>query len=145
MKNKYDEITNLNLNTLIIFSKAKRKIQEQEYKTIKEGGLTVAQFAVLEVLYHKGDLTIGQIMEKILTTPGNITVVIRNLEKNELIRKYSKEDDKRCIMISITYEGKKLIEDIFPRHVQNINDIFSILTVEEKITLSNILRKFKHL
>lgn len=133
----------LELSTLITFTRAEHIIHKKELETIKESGLTITQFAVLEVLYNKGDLKICEIIEKILTTSGNITVVIKNLEKDGLVKKNLDSKDKRSTIISITDKGKKIIEDILPNHIENISGIFSILTDEEKITLKNILKKFK--
>lgn len=137
--------TNLNLSTLIVLTRAEQKIHKMEYETMKAGGLTNSQFAVLEVLHSKGDLKICDIIEKILTTSGNITVVIKNLEKEGLVRKYSDVEDKRSMLISITDKGKKIMDDIFPDHVENINKIFNRLTIEEKLQLKKILKKFKDL
>lgn len=135
----------LNLSTLVVFSRAENTIHRLEYETIKESGLTVAQFAVLEALYNKGDLRIQELIEKILTTSGNITVVIKNLEKDDLVKKIPDPSDKRAVIISITKKGKEIIEGILPKHIENINRIFNILSDEEKIILKNILKKFKSL
>lgn len=135
----------LNLSTLVVFSRAENTIHRLEYETIKESGLTVAQFAVLEALYNKGDLRIQELIEKILTTSGNITVVIKNLEKDDLVKKIPDPSDKRAVIISITNKGKEIIEGILPKHIENINRIFNILSDEEKIILKNILKKFKSL
>lgn len=135
--------TNLNLSTLIVFTRAEQKIHKMEYETIKAGGLTNSQFAVLEVLYSKGDLKICEIIEKILTTSGNVTVVIKNLEKDGLVSKNIDPEDKRSMLISITDKGKKIMDEIFPKHVDNINNIFDILTIEEKLELKKILKKFR--
>ena len=140
--NKMIKESKLNLSTLIVFSRAENIIHRLEYETIKESGLTVAQFAVLEVLYNKGDLRIQEIIEKILTTSGNITVVIKNLEKENLVIKTPDPNDKRAAIISITEKGKEIIEGILPKHIENINNIFNVLSDEEKITLKNILKKF---
>lgn len=138
------EENHLSLSTLVVFTRAEYEIHKREYQTIKETGLTIAQFGVLEALYNKGDLRICEIIEKILTTSGNITVVIRNLEKEELVEKKIDPEDKRAAIISITDKGRKIIEDIFPKHIENINNIFSVLTDEEKILLKDILKKFKN-
>lgn len=143
LDNNYE--TNLNLSTLVVFTRAEQKIHKIEYETIKEGGLTNSQFAVLEALYNKGDLRICEIIEKILTTSGNITVVIKNLEKDGLVSKYPDSEDKRAMIISITEKGRQIMDDIFPKHVENINNIFSRLTIEEKLELKKILKKFKDL
>jgi len=137
--------TNLNLSTLIVFTRAEQKIHKMEYETMKAGGLTTSQFAVLEILYSKGDLKICEIIEKILTTSGNVTVVIKNLEKDGLVSKNIDPEDKRSMLISITDKGKKIMDEIFPKHIDNINNIFSILTTEEKLELKKILKKFKEI
>lgn len=147
MKEIKDIITEnkLTLSTLITFTRAEHTIHKKEYETIKESGLTPAQFGVLEALYNKGDLKIGEIIDRILTTSGNITVVIKNLEKDGLVKRNQDPNDKRSNIISITGKGKKIIEDILPNHINNICEIFSVLTDEEKFTLKNILKKFKNI
>lgn len=137
------EENKLSLSTLIAFTRAEHKIHNLEYRTIKESGLTISQFGVLEALYNKGDLRIGEIMEKILTTSGNITVVIKNLEKDGFIKKVPDPMDKRSTLVSITDKGIDIIENVLPSHIENINNIFSILTDDEKLVLKRILKKFK--
>lgn len=136
-----EELDNLNLKTLIALSRCAQNVHKREYKTIKEGGLTVSQFGVLEVLYHKGDLRICEIIDKILSTGGNMTVVIDNLVKDGLVKRCEDPKDRRVNLISITEKGRSLIEEIFPKHVDNINEIFSTLTVEEKKSLISLLKK----
>lgn len=135
----------LTLSTLITFTRAEHAIHKRELETIKKSGLTTAQFGVLEALYNKGDLRICEIIEKILTTSGNITVVIKNLEKDGFVKKNLDPQDKRSTIISITDKGKNIIEEILPDHINNISKIFDVLTDEEKITLKGILKKFKNI
>lgn len=143
MKNKkhYGEENDLNLKVVIGISRANQAIQKQSAVTFKEGGLTTAQFAVLEALYHKGTLTIQEIIKSILSTGGNMTVVINNLEKEELIERHANPEDKRSSLIEITQKGKKIIEEIFPNHLQSLKEEFKVLTIEEKQDLITILKK----
>ena len=140
-KNTYGELVDLNLKTLIALSRCTQNVHKREYKTIKEGGLTVSQFAVLEILYHKGDLRVCEIIDKILSTGGNMTVVIDNLVKQNLVKRCTDPKDRRVNLISITEEGKSLISGIFPKHLENINEIFSVLSLEEKKNLKSLLKK----
>lgn len=140
-KISYGELSDLNLKTLIALSRATNSVHRREYKTIKEGGLTVSQFSVLEVLYHKGALKVQEIIEKTLSTGGNMTVVIENLVKDDLVMRYKAPEDKRVNLISITDKGKALIDSIFPNHIENINEIFNVLTEEEKKSLIAISKK----
>lgn len=137
----YGELSNLNLKTLIALTRSTQNVHKREYKTIKEGGLTVSQFGVLEILWHKGDLRVSEIIDKTLSTGGNMTVVIDNLVKDNLVMRYSDPKDKRVNLISITRKGRDLISEIFPKHLENVNEIFSILTSEEKRNLVSLLKK----
>lgn len=137
----YGEMQDLNLKALIVLTRSTQNVQKREYRTIKEGGLTVSQFAVLELLYHKGDLRISEIIDKILSTGGNMTVVIDNLVKENLVKRCVDPKDRRVNLISITEEGRNLISEIFPKHLENINEIFSVLTSEEKKNLISLLKK----
>lgn len=140
-KKSYGEKNDLNLKTLIALTKCFHSVRKRETTTIREGGLTLPQFAVLEILYHKGDLRICDIIEGTLSTGGNMTVVIDNLGKDGLVRRYPDPEDRRASLISLTEKGAQIMEDIFPRHVENICSIFEILEAEEKLTLVKLLKK----
>lgn len=144
MNNKdinYGESNNLNLKVLVTLSRATQVVHKRSIKIFNEGGLTSAQFAVLEVLYHKGDLRISEIIEKILSTGGNMTVVINNLEKEQLVEKHIDPNDKRATLIRITEKGKGKIEEIFPVHLRDLDEHLSPLSAEEKNLLRTLLKK----
>lgn len=140
-KISYGKLTDLNLKSLIALTRTTQDVHKREQRTIKEGGLTVSQFAVLEILYHKGDLRVSEIIEKVLSTGGNMTVVIDNLVKEDFVRRCNDPKDRRVNLISITDKGRRLVSDIFPKHLENINEIFSVLTVEDKENLISLLKK----
>ena len=133
----------LALSTFVVFSRAGHAIHEKEMETIKQSGLTAMQFGVLEALYNKGPLKICEVMEELLTTSGNITVVVKNLERDGLIRKEQDPKDGRACKLAITEEGKKTMERVLPAHYANIGAIFGALSDEEMRTLKEILKKFK--
>lgn len=143
MKNKmtYGYDSDLNLKTLVVLTRGTQSVRRKEIQTIKQGGLTPSQFGVLEALYHKGDLRIAEIIEKMLSTGGNMTVIIDNLEKEGLINRYQAKEDRRITIVSLTTKGRILVESIFPKHLENINNIFSVLSEDEKKTLINLMKK----
>ncbi|CCJ33483.1 MarR family winged helix-turn-helix transcriptional regulator [Caloramator australicus] len=131
-RKSYGEINDINLKTLIAISRSYQTILKRLNKVFKEGGLTPSQFGVLEALYHKGDLRIGEIIEKILSTGGNMTVVIDNLEKSGMVKRYQDPNDRRASIISITEKGRRKIEEIFPIHLEELNNALINLSLEEK-------------
>ncbi|MGX7111708.1 MarR family winged helix-turn-helix transcriptional regulator [Gemella cuniculi] len=140
---EYDLKDNLNTYAMVVFRKAQKSIDEKLIISIKENGLTFTQFGVLDVLYNKGELKIGELIEKMLTTSGNMTCVIKNMENAELVYRKKDEQDKRAFKIGLTSKGKNIIEKVLPIHIKNIEDTFRVLTNKEKQTLITILKKFK--
>ncbi len=108
---------------------------------LEASGLTISQFGVLEVLLHKGDLTARDLSEKILKTKGNLTMVIDNLQKKGLVERLPCLKDRRKTYISLTPEGRNLIQDIFPRHARSISNCMKVLTEEEQAQLGALCKK----
>jgi len=103
--------------------------------------LTISQFGVMEALYHLGPQAQNVLGEKILKSNSNMTTVIDNLEKRDLVKRERDKDDRRKIIVHLTASGKSMIEKIFPNHVRAIEEQFSVLSEEEKQILCELLRK----
>jgi len=108
---------------------------------LRDYGLTVSQFGVLEALYHLGPMCQGELARKILKSSGNLTTVVDNLVRDELVERCRDEADRRMIHVHLTDKGRSLIEQILPPHVANVVETFSVLTLEEQETLDGLLRK----
>ncbi len=108
---------------------------------LSASGLTISQFGVLEVLFHKGDLTANDLSRKILKTKGNLTMVIDNLDRKGFVERRPCENDRRKIYITLTPEGRNLIEDVFPRHARSISDFMQVLTSDEQVQLGALCKK----
>jgi len=137
----YGEEHDLNLKSIIAISRAAQMLHRQASKDFKDGGLTLAQFSVLEILYHKGDMRICEIITKTLSTSGNITVVVDNLVKQGHIQKCIDEQDRRAVNIHLTNSGRALVESIFPEHLDSMQKMFEPLDSLEKNQLITLLKK----
>ena len=76
---------------IIALARFYKAIHKESDAMLKSYGLTNGQFAVMEALYSKGDLTVSELIEKVLTTSGNMTVLISNLEKAGMVIRSYKE------------------------------------------------------
>ncbi|HEM4129132.1 TPA: MarR family transcriptional regulator [Streptococcus suis] len=131
------------LHSLVVFRRAANTITKSELETIKKYGLTVCQFGVMEALYNKGNLRIQDLIDKLLSTSGNMTVVIKNMIRDGYVYKTSDTSDRRASLIALTDKGRQTIEAILPEHYDHVGQIFSVLSPEEQEQLANILKKFK--
>lgn len=139
----YGERTDKSMQTWIQILRAFTKIRNKELKYINECGLTMNQFEMLEVLYHRGDLQIGAITKLIMSTPGNVTVVVKNLLRDGLVQTLPSPEDSRVRIVSITEAGKSLIGGMFGKHAANLKSYFDVLSEEELVTLYDLLRKLQ--
>jgi MarR family 2-MHQ and catechol resistance regulon transcriptional repressor len=108
---------------------------------LERADLTLSQFAVLEALHHRGPLNLGDLARRILTSSGNLTLVVDNLEKRGLAKRRQQGDDRRFVVAQITPAGRKLMAKIFPQHARRILEIMSRLTPAEQNQLGRLCRK----
>jgi MarR family 2-MHQ and catechol resistance regulon transcriptional repressor len=130
----------LALTTFIKLIRAAESIATRINNHLSEHNLTVSQFGVLEAVYHLGPMHQNQLAEKILRSTGNMTLVIDNLVKRNLVERRRDEDDRRCVNIHLTPAGQALIAEIFPAHVQTVVQEFSVLTPAEQVQLGQLCR-----
>ncbi|MGG1655754.1 MarR family winged helix-turn-helix transcriptional regulator [Geobacillus thermopakistaniensis] len=129
------------LKLFIVLSRAYRSVSDQVNKSIQAFGVNPTEFAVLELLYHKGDQPLQQIGEKILLASGSITYVIDKLENKGLIIRRACERDRRVTYASITDSGRQFIQRVFPEHAETIHETVAALTPEEKEQAIVLLKK----
>lgn len=131
---------NLALDVYIKLSRAANAVDDNVNQHLSDFDLTTSQFGVLEALFHLGPLQTGELGTKILKSSGNMTLVIDNLVKRDLVRRQRREDDRRCIDVYLTDDGRALVEQILPDHVAGIVEAFSVLAPEEQRQLASLCR-----
>jgi MarR family transcriptional regulator, 2-MHQ and catechol-resistance regulon repressor len=129
------------LKLFIVLSRAYKAINEHVNKVIQANGLNPTEFAVLELLYHKGDQPMQQIGGKILLASGSITYVVDKLEQKGMLRRSACPTDRRVTYAQITEEGKQFISEIFPAHAEQIHTLMSSLSDSEKEEAIELLKK----
>ena len=138
---QYSQKAQRSMSTWMQLFRAFHKIRAKETAYISSFDLTMNQFQVLEVLYHRGDLNVGEITKLTMSTPGNITVVVRNLKRDGFIDSIPDPKDKRASILSVTRKGKDIIEKLFPGHAKNFENYFKVLDEDEMDKLFTLLRK----
>ncbi|MDN5061096.1 MarR family winged helix-turn-helix transcriptional regulator [Aliarcobacter butzleri] len=137
----YGTRTDKAMKTVVRLEKTSLKITNLTINYLLKHNLTFNQFKVLEVLYHLGDLNIGSITKLTMSTPGNITVVVKNLKRDNWITSVKDPNDNRASILSITQKGKEIIEEVFPNHAKNLTKAMEVLNDEELDTLYGLLNK----
>ncbi|GAA0292455.1 MarR family 2-MHQ and catechol resistance regulon transcriptional repressor [Gracilibacillus halotolerans] len=131
----------LSLKLFVVLTRTLDSIKKKIEDDIKTLGLNPTEFAVLELIYHKGDQPIQKIGEKVLIASSSITYVVDKLEKKQLVKRNPCPNDRRITFATITDNGEKLMDTLFPKHRKAINEILLGLSREEKENMIHQLKK----
>src|SRR5688572_30804709 len=90
------------LQLLIALGRAVKAIEKAVRPQLAGHGLAMTEFAVLEILYHKGPLPLSELRDRILVTGASTTYVVTKLEERGLMRRRGSAEDKRVVFGEIT-------------------------------------------
>lgn len=131
----------LDLQLFRVLARAYQAVADRDRRNIRSYGFNPTEFAVLELLYHKGPHPLQEIGEKILITSGSITYVVNKLESKGLVAREPSAHDRRVAYAALTPRGRELIAGLFPGHAVNIGQILAGLDTAEKRTAIDLLKK----
>jgi len=129
------------LRLMIALGRAYRALERGVRRQLAERGLGLSEFAVLEALYHKGPMTLGEIRDRILVTGASTTYVVKKLEERGLVRRVAGSDDQRTVIGELTENGRALVADVFPDHVEELRRLMSDLSLADKHAATTLLRR----
>jgi len=125
----------------LVLWKAARAIEQNAVNSVSSLGLGLSDFAVLEVLLHKGAQPVNVIGKSVLLTSGSITTAIDRLESRKLVHRMPHPADQRVRLVQLTERGKRIIEDAFQQHAGDMEKTMAILTASERLELIRLLKK----
>lgn len=128
------------LRLWIALARAHNAVAVRAQADVARHGLTVAEFGVLEALYHKGPMLLNEVQRRILVSSGGITYLVDRLEKRGLVERRDCPGDRRARVAALTPDGEALVGSIFPEHAAVIRDALRGLDAEEKQTATRLLR-----
>ncbi len=124
-----------------VLARCTNSVLEHARDDILQHELKPSEFAVLEMLYHKGPTPLGEVAARVLLTTGSLTHVIDQLEKKRLVRRIPCEKDRRVLYAELTDEGRAKIAAIFPGHAERIRVAMAGLDPREQEQLTALLKK----
>ena len=142
IKSKEFEVFALSLPITLIH---KNMFNDTEHFLKTNYDLLHSHIDVLASLYFDGNsLSPTDLYDAIVFSSGGMTKVLKKLEERNLIKREASSNDKRSMLISLTQEGKDLIENCMIEVAKQKEKKFSILTQKEKEDLKNILSKITY-
>jgi MarR family transcriptional regulator, 2-MHQ and catechol-resistance regulon repressor len=125
----------------LVMMKAMRALTRYAAADIEETGLGLSDFAVLELLLHKGPLPVNMIGSIVDLTPGSISTAVDRLVAKGLVSRVESAEDRRVRIVALTPRGKDLIVSAFRKHSGQMKRVFSELGPDELHGLEVTLKK----
>ena len=129
------------LKLWVVLARSFNAVSARLAEDIAQHELTQTEFAILEVLYHKGRLLLGEVQRKILVTSGGITYLVDRLVDKGFVKREECAEDRRARYVVLTPAGTALIRKIFPQHTAAVERALSGLTQAEQREATKLLRK----
>jgi len=128
------------LKLWVVLSRAYAAVTRHAESDIARHGLTASEFAILEALYHRGPLLLGELQRKVLVSSGGVTYLVDRLAEKGLVERKECPADRRARYAALTETGRDLLDRIFPDHAKSIARAVSGLTKAEQGDAIALLR-----
>src|SRR3954470_9864463 len=100
----------------LVLMKAHRTLQRLATGSIEASDIGLSDFAVMEMLLHKGPQPVNEIGRRIELTSGAITTAVDRLESRGLVTREAHENDRRARIVCLTARGRQQAATVFAAH-----------------------------
>jgi MarR family 2-MHQ and catechol resistance regulon transcriptional repressor len=121
--------------------KAYRALERVADSSIAASQSCLSDFAVMEMLLHKGPQPVNEIGRRIDLTSGAITTAVDRLESRGLVTREAHETDRRARIVQLTQRGKEQAAKAFATHKTAMDSAANQLSKTERATLIRLLKK----
>ena len=116
-------------------------IKQKGRELLSSYTITPPQFVALQWLFEHGDMTIGDLSNKMFLAFSTTTDLVDRMEKNELVIRVRDEHDRRVVRIHLLKEGERIIEEVIRKRRDYLQDVLTDFSAGEVEQLSALLEK----
>jgi MarR family 2-MHQ and catechol resistance regulon transcriptional repressor len=129
------------LHLWVVLARAFAALAACASRDVARYGLTPSEFGVLETLYHRGPLLLGDLQRKQLVSSGGMTYLVDRLAGRGLVERRECRTDRRARYAALTPEGEALIRRVFPEHAALMQAALGGLDAGEQRAATELLRR----
>jgi DNA-binding MarR family transcriptional regulator len=125
-------------------SRLARALEQRLEPVYREHGLEPGWHDVLATLRRTGPpfcLRPSEFTGSLMLTSSGTTKRLDKLEQAGLVARAPDPDDRRGTLITLTEEGRRLIDSVTEAHLENERRLLGALTPAEQQALADLLRK----
>ena len=116
-------------------------VRKKGREILNDFNMTIPQFTALQILINTGDMTIGELSQKMSLACSTITDLIDRMEKSGLVMRKKDLKDKRIVRIEVLPKGLDILEQVLKKRIEFLELKVRDFTLEDKVTLKRVLEK----
>ncbi|MFC5466776.1 MarR family winged helix-turn-helix transcriptional regulator [Lederbergia graminis] len=116
-------------------------IKQKGRELLADYTITPPQFVALQWLFEEGNMTIGDLSQKMYLAFSTTTDLIDRMEKKELVTRMKDPNDRRVVRIQLLEKGEKIIDEVIKKRQKYLQDILGDYSADEVILLKDNLSK----
>ena len=116
-------------------------IKQRGRRILSNYTITPPQFIALQWLFEHGDMTIGDLSNKMYLAFSTTTDLVDRMEKNQLVKRVRDEQDRRVVRINLLSEGERVIEEVIDKRRVYLNSVLADFDEQQVKDFSDLLTK----
>lgn len=116
-------------------------IKQQGRRILSNYTITPPQFVALQWLFEHGDMTIGDLSNKMYLAFSTTTDLVDRMEKNSLVKRVRNTQDRRVVRIHLLSEGERVIEEVIDKRRHYLNTVLADFDEKQVKDFSDLLSK----
>lgn len=118
-----------------------RAVDLQSRQLVRSHGLTGPQALLLKEVILAGELTVGQLADRVSLSQATVTDILLRLERRGLVARQRSSEDKRRVLVHITAAGRQLMKNSLPLLQEAFLDKLNLLQEWEQTQLLASLQR----
>ncbi|MFC2948585.1 MarR family winged helix-turn-helix transcriptional regulator [Virgibacillus sediminis] len=114
-------------------------IKQNGRKILDNYPITSPQFIALQWLMEEGDLTIGELSNRISLAFSTTTDLVDRMERNELVERVKDTKDRRVVRIHLLEKGSTIIQEVIEKRQDFLGGVLEGFTDEQTENLNELL------
>lgn len=115
-------------------------IKHKGREILKNYCITTPQFIALQWLLEDGDLTIGELSNKINLAFSTTTDLVDRMEKNVLVERKRDTKDRRVVRIHLLDKGREIIQEVIEKRQVYLAEVLKEMSSTDVTVLDDTMR-----
>jgi DNA-binding MarR family transcriptional regulator len=116
-------------------------IKQKGREILSNYTITPPQFIALQWLFEEGDMTIGELSNKMFLACSTTTDLVDRMEKNQLVVRVKDPKDRRVVRIHLLEEGERIIDEVIKKRQVYLQEVLKDFSDGEILGLKDSLAK----